>query len=63
MTKAHAHRMSPAVVLQRGDLLKVLPGARVPADGEVVEGQSHVDESMVTGRGAPSCRIVFEPCP
>ena len=30
-------------------LLQVLPGARVPTDGVVVEGQSHLDESMLTG--------------
>lgn len=29
--------------------LQVLPGARVPTDGVVVEGQSHLDESMLTG--------------
>ena len=28
---------------------QVLPGARVPTDGVVVEGQSHLDESMLTG--------------
>ncbi|MHB1136939.1 MAG: heavy metal translocating P-type ATPase [Coriobacteriia bacterium] len=32
-----------------GDLVLVRPGARVPADGEVAEGESPVDESMITG--------------
>ncbi len=32
-----------------GDLVVVRPGARVPADGEVVDGQAAVDESMITG--------------
>ena len=33
--------------------VQVLPGARVPADGQVVEGRSYVDESMVTGESRP----------
>jgi len=40
-------------LVQQGDLLKILPGARVPADGSVVVGASHVDESMVTGEPLP----------
>ena len=32
---------------------QVLPGAKVPADGEVVQGSSYVDESMVTGEPLP----------
>ena len=35
---------------------QVLSGARVPADGEVVEGRSHVDESMVTGESKPAAK-------
>lgn len=36
-----------------GDLLVVLPGARLPADGVVVEGDSEVDESLLTGESVP----------
>jgi Cu2+-exporting ATPase len=36
-----------------GDLMLVRPGARVPTDGEVVEGESEIDESMVTGESMP----------
>ncbi len=36
-----------------GDLVELRPGERVPVDGEVVEGRSFVDESMVTGEPVP----------
>jgi P-type Cu2+ transporter len=39
----------PISALRESDLVLVRPGARVPADGEVVEGSADVDESLVTG--------------
>ncbi len=39
--------------VQPGDLLRVRPGDRIPVDGELVEGASAVDESMVTGESLP----------
>jgi Cu2+-exporting ATPase len=42
--------LQPKVVnLKPGDIFKVKPGERIPADGEVVSGESFVDESMLTG--------------
>ncbi|HSQ37611.1 MAG TPA: heavy metal translocating P-type ATPase [Acidimicrobiia bacterium] len=36
-----------------GDVVLVRPGARVPADGEIVDGSADIDESMVTGESRP----------
>ncbi|MCL6647260.1 MAG: heavy metal translocating P-type ATPase [Chloroflexi bacterium] len=43
----------PVAALREGDLVLVRPGARVPADGIVEEGESQVDESMITGESRP----------
>jgi Cu+-exporting ATPase len=48
-----AERVVPVAVVKPGDLVVVLPGERVPVDGEVTEGSSHVDESLVTGESLP----------
>ncbi|MBV8674801.1 MAG: copper-translocating P-type ATPase, partial [Acidobacteriaceae bacterium] len=43
----------PVESLQPGDLIRVRPGERIPADGEVIVGRSSVDESMLTGESLP----------
>ena len=39
--------------LRLGDLVLVKPGERFPVDGEVVEGQSHADEALISGESLP----------
>ncbi len=39
--------------LKHGDMILVRPGASIPADGEVIEGHSNVNESMITGESIP----------
>jgi Cu+-exporting ATPase len=45
-------------VLQPQDRLRVRPGEKVPVDGEIVEGRSSLDESMVTGESMPVSKEV-----
>ena len=43
----------PVAEVRPGDLVEVRPGERVPVDGEVVDGESWVDESMISGEPLP----------
>jgi Cu+-exporting ATPase len=51
----------PLNELRVGDELIVRPGERVPADGRVVEGASHLDESLITGESLPVARRAGDP--
>ncbi|RZS77889.1 Au+-exporting ATPase [Phyllobacterium myrsinacearum] len=48
----------PVGLVISGDIVEVRPGERLPVDGEVVEGASYVDESMVTGEPIPVSKSV-----
>ncbi len=39
--------------IKKGDLLRVKPGDKIPVDGKITEGQSNIDESMITGEPIP----------
>jgi len=43
----------PVNEIQKGNLLRVRPGEKVPIDGVIVEGKSNIDESMITGEPMP----------
>jgi Cu2+-exporting ATPase len=51
----------PLSAIKKGDLLLVRPGARVPADGMVEEGEADVDESLVTGESRPVSKEPGDP--
>ncbi len=50
----------PLEAVAVGDRLRVRPGDKVPIDGEIVEGRSAIDESMVTGESMPVAKTVGE---
>jgi len=43
----------PVDDIQPGDLLRVRPGEKIPIDGVITDGTSHIDESMITGEPVP----------
>ncbi|WP_062115124.1 heavy metal translocating P-type ATPase [Aureimonas sp. AU40] len=51
----------PVLQLRAGDRVAIRPGERVPADGAVEEGESFVDESMLTGEPAPVAKTPGAP--
>ncbi|KAI5422968.1 Copper-transporting ATPase hma4, variant 2 [Lathyrus oleraceus] len=40
-------------LIQKNDIIKIVPGAKIPIDGIVIKGQSYANESMITGEARP----------
>lgn len=59
--KVIGERQIDALLIEPGDVLKVLPGSKIPVDGAVVWGSSYVNESMVTGESVPVLKEVNSP--
>jgi P-type Cu2+ transporter len=56
VTSSGAAETVPLSELRPGDLVLVRPGGRVPADGQILEGEAEMDESMITGESRPVLR-------
>jgi heavy metal translocating P-type ATPase len=50
----------PIEAVRVGDVVIVRPGEKIAVDGEIIEGQSHIDESMISGEPLPVSRSVGE---
>ena len=52
--------MIPAEQIRVGDLLRVLPGEKIPVDGKIVTGNTSVDQSVMTGESLPVDKTIGE---
>lgn len=51
---------TPVEQVAVGDIVVIRPGERVPVDGQVIDGRSHVNESLITGESLPVAKAVGE---
>lgn len=58
LVEGNANRKVAVSELKVGDIVLVRPGSQVPIDGEVVKGESEVNESMLTGESKPVKKVV-----
>jgi Cu2+-exporting ATPase len=65
---SYAHRVDgnaiedvPVTALVPGNIVLIRPGETLPADGEIIEGDTSIDEAMLTGESAPVHRSVGQP--
>jgi Cu2+-exporting ATPase len=47
--------------IKKGDFLRVKPGEKIPVDGKITDGESTIDESMISGEPIPVDKIVGDP--
>jgi Cu+-exporting ATPase len=52
-----SEREVPLSQVVPGDIVVVRPGERIPVDGEIIDGESHVDESLLTGESLPVSKM------
>ena len=56
-----AERDVPLAQVRVGTLVSIRPGERVPVDGKIATGRSHIDESLITGESLPVAKDVGDP--
>ncbi len=61
LKKAAEEKVIPTELIEVGDVVILRPGDKIPADGTVTQGQSFVDESMVTGEAMPISKGIDSP--
>ena len=54
--------MIPAEEIRQGDLLRILPGETIPVDGTIINGETSVDQSIMTGESLPVDKGVGKKC-
>ncbi len=58
VVKDDKERELPLELINQGDLIRIRPGEQIPVDALVIEGESYVDESMLTGEPLPAGKKV-----
>lgn len=56
--KEGKEEMIPAEKIRQGDILRILPGETIPADGTILTGETSVDQSVLTGESLPADKTI-----